>query len=392
MHISNLKLKALSAMVAVGMMAAAGAASAQTVRGAGATLPQPLYQDLFGLINPATKVVNGDWSYAGTGSGTGKSRFLTTTNNVNFAGSDSALVGGTGNEFETYNSTHRAAWGPLIQIPAVLTSVTLPFNRDGVSSLNLTREQVCKIFSYDASARNWGQITGNSADTEEIRVVYRSGSSGTTELLSRFLNAACGTYGKTFAVSSSFGTVVAPALPGGTIPTGVWVDADLSQGVVEEMKVDGSFGYVSPSFQFDPADSSVVASIDSALPSNISFPAGVNPPSAVGTARSNPLNWVPAYVLPTSTAIYPIYGTTNLLVGQCYLDGYASNKIGGAVKDFVDNLSSGNYDTQIALHKFVPLPPAWSTAIKQEFVTGNATRKLEIGNSDICTTGVGRPS
>lgn len=371
------QLKGLSAIIAAGMMAVTGAASAQTVNGAGATLPQPLYEDLFGL-DGSSKDVIGTWTYAGGGSGSGKSRFLTDTNTVNFAGSDSAL---TATEYLTYVSQKKPTWGPLIQIPAVLTAVTLPYKAPAgvtLSELNLTRDQVCKVFANQYAT--WGALLGTS-NTTPLRVVYRTESSGTTELLSNFLtSSACSGYG--FAKSNVFTTVVAGA---GGIGSN-WVAATGSEGVETALTVAGSIGYLSPSYAFNPSDAKVVAKIGGALPSAVSFPSSVAPPAA--NVRDNPLNWVPAYVLPTSTASYPIYGTTNLLVGQCYTGGIGADSVGGAVKDFLTKLNNGSYASQISLHLFNSLPQNWLTAINETFLT--QTNALGIGNTSVCN-GIGRP-
>ena len=99
------KLKALSAVVAAGMMAVAGAASAQIAVGGGATLPENLYDEILPSVVGKTL-----FSYTGTGSSIGKSAFLNNNatvfvnetvaskpawnaaQSVHFAGSDSILV------------------------------------------------------------------------------------------------------------------------------------------------------------------------------------------------------------------------------------------------------------------------------------------------------------
>lgn len=397
----NFKLKALSATAAAGMMAMAGAASAQSVTGAGATLPQPLYEDLFGLDGTSKEVI-GTWSYAGGGSGSGKSRFLTTTNTVNFAGSDSALVGGAGSELETYNNNRRAAWGPLIQVPVVATPVLLPYRATNVTTLNLTTEQLCKIFSFDSTARRWNQITtaeddGGVGTASAIAVVYRNEGSGTTELLSQFLKAACGPYlpsGKSFTISNTFKTVVASALPtltaaqdanGDGIPD-VWVGASGSSGVKTALATNQRLGYLSPDPDYTGSSNSVVARINTFQPTAASIQAALPAPPAAAD-RADPLKWIPAYTYTASA--YPIFGTTNLLVGQCYVNGYGNTTIGGAIKDFLTKLNNGSYDSKIAAHNFVKLPAAWNTAINQAFLT--STSSLSIGYASVCN-GKGRPS
>jgi ABC-type phosphate transport system substrate-binding protein len=393
----NPTYKALSAMVVLGAMA--GAASAQNVQGGGATLPQPLYEELFGIAKDSTSQVLGNWSYAGTGSGTGKSAFLNNTassfsktGNVHFAGSDSAL---TATEVTNYNTAHNNGssstgdnYGRLIQIPSVLTAVTLPYKApasSSISELNLTREQVCKVFSGQTTT--WGDLLGNT-DATPVSVVYRSETSGTSELLSNFLAAACTAYlpaDQSFTVSNSFAKVVANV---GGIRSN-WVPATGSDGVDATVEnTAGSIAYLSPDYNFPPNDATKVAKIDGALPTAITFPSTALPPATM-LARNNPLNWVPSYVLPADSAVYPIYGTTNLLFNQCYADGTGSGSVGAAVKDFVTKLSSGAFDTTITKNLFVPLPVSWSNAISAAFL--GSTSSLGIGNTSVCN-GIGRPS
>lgn len=67
------KYKTLAALVATALLATVGAASAQTVTGGGASLPADLYKGSADSILPA------NFTYAVTGSGTGKKAFWKTT-------------------------------------------------------------------------------------------------------------------------------------------------------------------------------------------------------------------------------------------------------------------------------------------------------------------------
>ncbi|UTH74473.1 substrate-binding domain-containing protein [Chromobacterium sp. IIBBL 290-4] len=383
MNSVNFKAKALAIALSACMLA--GAASAQTVLGGGSTLAQPLYNQLFGITSGYPSLVLGNWNYAGVGSGAGKAAFLTnnaalfnSTGNVSFAGSDSVL---TAADLTSYSQASNNAWGPVIQIPAVLTSVTLPYKRSGVTQLNLTSDQVCQVFSN--KAQTWGKLLGTN-DATPINVVYRSDASGTTELLSNFLSTACKGYG--FVKSNVFATVVGQAV-GGTIPSN-WVPANGSGGIKTALASDGTFTYLSPDYSISPSDPTVVASINGQLPSNISIPSFVIPPSTPANL-ANPLKWVPTYVPPLGGSSYPIYGTTNLLVNQCYADGIGAGSVGGAVKDFLTKLNNGAFDSQISSNYFVKLPATWLNQINATFLAGDGNG-LDIGNASVCN-GIGRP-
>lgn len=112
-----IKYKTLAALVATALLATVGAASAQTVTGGGASLPADLYKGSSDSILPA------NFTYAVTGSGTGKKAFLennsllfSTTGTVHFAGSDSVL---SSTELSTYATnfnqpTNANRYGALI--------------------------------------------------------------------------------------------------------------------------------------------------------------------------------------------------------------------------------------------------------------------------------------
>lgn len=396
----NFKLVALTAVAAVAM--AAGAASAQTVTGGGASLPAVMYNSIIG-----GGPILGTWTYTSSSSGTGKVGFLTSTGGFNYAGSDSALSAA---DLATY--TTGATWGPIIQVPAVATPVLLPYKENNgtpattVSTLNLSTAEVCRIFSFSPAARTWNQVTtaaddGAAGTTNPIQVVYRNeaAGSGTTELLSRFLNAACGPFlpaGKSFTVSSVFKNVVATALPtltaaqdanGDGIPD-AWLGVAGSSAVGTALTTNHRLGYLSPEPAYTGNSNSVVARIDSFLPTPASIAAALPAPPS-GTARQTLSNWVPAYSIPTGA--YPVWGTTQLLLGQCYAGGFGAGTRGAAVKNFLQNFNDGTYDSYITSHNFTKLPAAWNTAIAEAFLTGSDGNGLAFGNAADCAGIAGRP-
>ncbi|RIX85266.1 substrate-binding domain-containing protein [Acidovorax cavernicola] len=407
---AKFKSVALSAVMMAALVAA-GAASAQIAVGGGATLPELLYDDLLpsgiGLTN---------FSYTGTGSGAGKTAFISnnasafknesvvgtpnwpaTGQSVHFAGSDSALIQ---SELDAYNANAAGTtgWGPMIQVPAVATSVLIPYKRAGIADLNLSGAKMCAIFSNKTGGQTWGQVRG-TADTTTVNVVYRSDNSGTTELLSRYLVAACP--GSGFKVSNNFATVVGSALsPANVIPSN-WVSANGSGGVKTALTTDARVGYLSPDPDYTGTNNAVVAKINGVLPAASSIRNALAKQVLPTGAANNPLNWVPAYVMPAAGTEYPIFGTTNLLLNQCYKDAAIQTK----VKNLLTGLTGTTYDGLIETdpvnnHNFVVIPngtspgtpPAannnWKAAIAANFLT--ATSPLSIGFAGVCN-GKGRP-
>lgn len=393
------KYKTLAALVATALLATAGAASAQTaVTGGGASLPADLYKGSADSILPA------NFSYAVTGSGTGKKAFLennsalfSTTGTVHFAGSDSVL---SSTELNTYNSTYNVSgdanrYGALVQIPSVATSVTIPFNKAG-SAVDLSVTQICGIFS--GKITSWSSI--DSARSGAIQVVYRGESSGTTELLARFLTSACkpadvsGTALKltngvpAFSVQSTFANlfttvpsnfVAAPATGGTSVYNAVYA-------------ADGRIGYVGPDVIPSLTDATKVAKVKGFSPDEVSVQATletVAPPT--DAAAENPANWVPVFGNPN--AGYPIAGYTNFVFGQCYKNGTLGANIRGFLtrhygSTVINGVEQGPNDAAIRAHKFIPLTKAWRDAIRTRFAT--ATNAGAVNNPSTCS-GIGRP-
>ncbi|WP_268798211.1 substrate-binding domain-containing protein [Pseudomonas huanghezhanensis] len=371
-------------------MAVAALASAQSmaaVTGGGATLPLPLY-------TTAGVLSSGFDTYTGGGSGAGKTAFLTNTPsaigktaNVDFAGSDSVL---TAAELSTYASAHNAAWGPLIQVPSVGTSVAVPFNKAGATAVNLTTAQLCGVFA--GTITNWSQIA-NSGSAAPITVVYRAESSGTTELFTRYLNSRCGSsVPGTFAVTTTFSGSYSGGLPSNFTP------ATGSDGVSAALKVaDGRITYLSPDWaatsEAGLADTAKVAQINGASPSTANVSAAVATVSAPATAaeRAVPANWARTFgtggiAYPTSG--YPIIGFTNLIFSQCYADSTDTSQ----VLDFLNRhygVSTGtNNDASIKANRFVPMSDTFKAAVRSSFTSSLSS--LSVGRSNVCN-GIGRP-
>ncbi|MHC8411177.1 substrate-binding domain-containing protein [Pseudomonas sp. Hz4] len=368
-------------------LAVAALASAQSmaaVVGGGATLPANLYNGTSTL----PRLLPVDFTYTGSSSGTGKTNFLANPSAVDFAGSDSVL---TSTELTNYNNASSATYGKLIQVPSVGTSVTIPYKRTGVTSLQLSGAQLCNVFS--GATTTWGGLLG-TADATPIKVIYRSGSSGTTELLTRFLNDSCSAQ---FGVSGTFTTANIGAEPA------TWQAVATSADVVTAVNgTDGAIGYVSPDYV--SLTNAVVARVSKAAMAagTAPLPTLANARTALGTAvapvgadRANPLKWVPTFgsnvaagdkPIPTAANAYPIVGYTNFLVGQCY----ATAADATAIRSFLNDLYSGTKATVIAQHSFVSLPTAFAAEVKKAFLDNTNAEGLDIANLSVCN-GVGRP-
>jgi ABC-type phosphate transport system substrate-binding protein len=290
---SGLSALALATLMG-GMAGLPNAASAlEPEFGAGATLPAGLYRDWFncyGLVIPNTTRPAGcpstvnrnfEYLYAGVGSGAGLAAFLAKrsptvtptapTNPIGvvtvsdrpkgysypyrsyeFSGSDAIL---TPQQQAAYDSTLARRYGPNIQIPSVATSVTMPYNpallslqrtADDQPVLYLSRRSYCGIFTGaitnwnhpSLTADNGGQLSANLP----IRVHVRADSSGTTDLLTRHLDAVCtGDGASGYNWNGGVGTTVAwPAR---------LREVEGISGVVDGIRsTRGAIGYISPEY------------------------------------------------------------------------------------------------------------------------------------------------
>jgi phosphate transport system substrate-binding protein len=375
----------------------AGLCSAQAmaaINGGGGTLAAPLYQT-------AGVLTAGFANYIAVGSGPGKLAFLNNDpsqfglaagTNVHWAGSDSAL---TQAEVTNYNNAHGAAWGPIVQVPSAGTTVAIPFNKTGTAgtSVNLSVNDLCGVFS--GRVNDWGQIA-NSGRTGAIQVVYRAGSSGTTELFTRFLNNQCLTEPGTFSVSTTFATSYSLGLPSGAINATQAGQPDTSAGVMATVNAaQGRITYMSPDFAAPTVagldDGTIVAKVGGVSPAPSNASAAFSAVAVPTANLSSPLSWVPVFGTGGTafpTAGYPIIGFTNLEFSQCYADPTETTQVRAFFARHYGLSAASNNDAAITANRFVPIPGAWKTAVRTNFAT--ATAALGIGNTSVCN-GIGRP-
>jgi len=184
-------------------------------------------------------------AYGGGGSGKGIADFI--ANQVDFAGSDSAL---SADQASQAQST-RCANNPAINLPMVTGPIALAYNLSGVDKLILTPAVLAGIF--DGTIANWNDPSiaavnpGVTLPTLAIQSVHRAEDSGTTDNFTKYLAAASGG-AWTAAPGKSW------SAPGGVAAQG-------SDGVSKQIaSTEGSIGYVEWGFAQD--DGLSVAQID----------------------------------------------------------------------------------------------------------------------------------
>ncbi len=163
----------------VPMLANLAPAQAQTLDGAGATFPVPIYTKWFDVYAKQTGV---KINYQAVGSGAGIKQLK--ANTVDFAGSDAPLS----------NADLAGMPGKVMQIPTVAGSVAIAYNVNGIASgLKLSGPVLADIFAGNITKWNDARITslnpGKRFPATGIAIAHRADGSGTTNIFTSYLSA-----------------------------------------------------------------------------------------------------------------------------------------------------------------------------------------------------------
>lgn len=200
-------------------------ASAQELRltGSGASFPYPIYSSWFKDFSKQTQGVTVD--YQSKGSGAGIQDFI--NNTVDFAASDAAMKD---------EEIAKVKQG-VVLLPMTAGEIVLSYNLDGVKELKLPRDVYIDIFMGKIAKWNDPRIAaanpGVKFPDQNITVVTRSDSSGTTYVFTDHLS----TVSETFKSTVGQGTTV-------QWPKS-FVKAPKNDGVTATIKqTPGAIGYI----------------------------------------------------------------------------------------------------------------------------------------------------
>ncbi|MEH6872807.1 MAG: phosphate ABC transporter substrate-binding protein PstS [Candidatus Competibacter sp.] len=200
-------------------------ASAEEIKltGSGASFPFPLYSAWFKDFSKQTPGVTVD--YQAKGSGAGIQDFI--NNTVDFAASDAAM---------TDEEIAKVKQG-VVLLPMTAGEIVLSYNLDGVKDLKLPRDVYPDIFAGKITKWSDPKIAtanpGVKLPDQNITVVARSDSSGTTYVFTGHLSAVSEEFKKTIG----HGTTV-------QWPTS-FVKAPKNDGVTATIKqTPGAIGYI----------------------------------------------------------------------------------------------------------------------------------------------------
>jgi phosphate transport system substrate-binding protein len=235
---SRLLIPALLLFAAISLIATAcgggddnngsGPASGGTISGAGATFPQPVYDEWASRFkDDSGTTVN----YNAIGSGGGIAQF--TANTVDFGATDSAM--------KDEEVTAAQKNGVPVHVPTVFGAITVAYNVSGVQKgLKLDGPTIADIFLGKIKKWNDSAIKslnpGVNLPGTDITVVHRSDESGTTKLFTTFLSDYSPQW------SSQVGADKTVKWPTGTGAKG---NAGVAGGVKQ---TDGAVGYVEQAY------------------------------------------------------------------------------------------------------------------------------------------------
>ena len=320
-------------VLALAMLAAAcgrngdatGSNGGAGLTGAGATFPDPIYEQWFRDFRTAT---GAKINYQPIGSGGGVQQFTART--VDFGASDAPL------QADEVSALPAGA----VEIPTVIGGVAVAYNLSGVKSgLKLDGPTVAKIFLGSITKWNDPAIAGQNAGVTlpdgDISVVHRSDESGTTKVFTSWLSAESADW------ESQVGADKAVQWP-------VGIGGDGNDGVAAGMQqTPDSIGYLS----FDFAVKSSFGSASIKRDDGTYVEPSVESISKAGGDLKFPIPPDTSILNSATSGAYPISTTTYLLV---YKDQTDRAK-GQTLVDFIDWALTKGQDEVTTLN-YSPLP------------------------------------
>ncbi len=169
-----------SFFISIAVLSFGIADAAETLNGAGASFPYPVYSAWAYSYNKATGI---RLNYQSIGSGGGQRQISSRT--VDFGASDAPLT------------PKKLAKHTLLQFPAVIGGVTPVVNIPGIQAgqLKLDSKTFCNIFL--GKITYWDDVTVKKTNPslrlphKKITVVHRSDGSGTTAIFTHYLSEVC---------------------------------------------------------------------------------------------------------------------------------------------------------------------------------------------------------
>jgi phosphate transport system substrate-binding protein len=316
-------------LVSSGMLLLAAPLPAQSLTGAGATFPNPIYTKWFDAYSKQTGVrIN----YQSIGSGGGIRQF--TEGTVDFGATDGPM-----NE-----SQIAAVNGNVLHVPTVLGAVVVTYNLPslGGTKLKFDGNTLVDIFMGRITKWNDKKIAALNPGVKlpdiDLIVVHRSDGSGTTYVFTDFLNK----FSREWRDKVGYATSV-------NWPVGLGGKGN--EGVTQQVKqVEGALGYVeliyalSNNLPYGLIKNSAGSFVEPSLESVTS--------AAAGAKLEADTDFRVSITNPEGAAAYPIASFTWLLVHKDTKDA-AKAKL---IKDFLTWMTTPGAQSMATQLHYAPLP------------------------------------
>ncbi len=361
MRLSKKSVAALFAAVTIaGTSGTMVSANQQTLTGAGSTFIKNLFD---ACIPEYNDISNDTVSYGGGGSGAGRTAFINGT--ADYAATEAR-----------FGSAEKPP-ADFTYVPLIAGPVAIAYKNSNLTgTLQLSPATIAKIFAGQITTWNHAEIAAENAGitlpSNNIVVVYRADSSGTSTVFAQYLTAAAPAVW-TKAPSGTFVNAMPSGAPAGSIA------APGSDGVINKVaSTEGSITYVELSFQKENLGDGVkAASVKNAAGSYVA-PSPVSAAAAVAALPAanydQATGWVSPDFLTTVPNAYPI---TALAMGIARRTYSAKND---SVRDFFNYILNTCAKAQAPSLGYAAL-----TGNSLRFAQGRAATVSVVGNPALTT-------
>ena len=305
-----------------------GAGGNVSLRGAGATFPNPLYQKWLSEYEKGQANVKIDYQSIGSGGGIKQLKEQT----IDFGASDAPMK----------DDDLKSAPGEIVHVPTVLGAVVITYNLSGISQpLKFSPDVLADIFLGKITKWNDPKIAADNAGVtlpaQNITVVHRSDGSGTSAVFTDYLSKVSAEW------KDKVGTGTSPSWP-------VGVGGKGNEGVTGQVKnTPNTIGYVELAYAVQ--NNLPVAQVKNASGSFITPSIDSVTAAAVAAAAAMPDDLRVSITNASGAQVYPISSYTYILV-------YKDQKDAAKGKALVDFLWWGIHNGEAFAKplQYAPLP------------------------------------
>jgi phosphate transport system substrate-binding protein len=335
-------------LLALPLLLTPAVVSAQTLTGAGATFPNPIYTKWFDAYNKKSGI---QINYQSIGSGGGIRQF--TEGTVDFGASDGPM-----NESQIV-----AVNGNVLHVPTVLGAVVVTYNLPSIGTTKLKLDGTALVDIFMGRITNWNDKRiaelnpGVKLPDTDLIVVHRSDGSGTSYIFTDYLNK----FSREWKDKVGYATSV-------NWPVGLGGKGN--EGVTQQIKqTEGALGYVELIYALSnnlPYAAVKNASGQFVEPSLESVTA-----AAAGTKLPKDTDFRVSITNAPGATAYPISSFTWLLVHKDTKDAGKAKLL----KDFLSWMITPDAQKMAAELKYAPLPAEVVSLIQARLPTLKAAGK-----------------